>query len=158
MARVLKLTPSLATRIVGFIRAGSYVETAAAASGISKTTFYEWLKRAASGEQPFLSFAEQVEEAQAMAEMRDLALIGKAAERDWTAAAWRLERKFPDRYGTRARDELTQDKLRAETELTRERTRALVQWDEVLAAATPEERAAFYEVAERVRGRAKETK
>lgn len=26
-------------------------------------------------------------------------LIGKAAENQWQAAAWRLERKFPDRWG-----------------------------------------------------------
>lgn len=51
------------------------------------------------------------------------------------------------------RERLLRDKLRAETELTRERTRALVQWDEVLAAATPEERAAIYEVTQRVRER-----
>jgi len=54
------------------------------------------------------------------------------------------------------RARLERDKLRLEAEQIRERTRALVQWDEVLAGATPEERAAVYEVAERVRERSRQ--
>ena len=103
MPRPTKLTPKLQERIAGFVRAGAYVETAAAAAGVSKVTLYAWLKRGAAGEGPFAAFAEAIEEAQALAEMRDLALIGKAAETEWAAAAWRLERKFPDRYGRRTR-------------------------------------------------------
>lgn len=103
MPRPTKLTPKLQERIAGFVRAGAYVETAAAAAGVSKVTLYAWLKRGAAGDGPFAAFAEAIEEAQALAEMRDLALIGKAAETEWTAAAWRLERKFPDRYGRRTR-------------------------------------------------------
>lgn len=107
MPRPTKLTPKLQERVVGFVRAGAYVETAAAAAGISKETLYSWLRRGAAGEAPFAAFAEAVEEAQALAEMRDLALIGKAAETEWTAAAWRLERKFPDRYGRRTKHEVS---------------------------------------------------
>lgn len=107
MPRPTKLTPKLQERIVGFVRAGAYVETAAAAAGISKETLYSWLRRGAADEVPFAAFAEAVEEAQALAEMRDLALIGKAAETEWTAAAWRLERKFPDRYGRRTKHEVS---------------------------------------------------
>ena len=101
MPRHTKLTPKLQEQVVGYLRAGAYVETAAAAAGISKETLYSWLRRGAADEVPFAAFAEAVEEAQALAEMRDLALIGKAAETEWTAAAWRLERKFPSRYGRR---------------------------------------------------------
>lgn len=101
MPRPTKLTPKLQEQVVGYLRAGAYVETAAAAAGISKETLYSWLRRGAADEVPFAAFAEAVEEAQALAEMRDLALIGKAAETEWTAAAWRLERKFPSRYGRR---------------------------------------------------------
>ena len=101
MPRPTKLTPKLQEQVVGYLRAGAYVETAAAAAGISKETLYSWLRRGAADEVPFAAFAEAVEKAQALAEMRDLALIGKAAETEWTAAAWRLERKFPSRYGRR---------------------------------------------------------
>lgn len=102
MPRILKLTPALIEKIVGYLRAGAYVETAAAAAGISKQTLYTWLRRAAdeNEEDPiFAKFAAAVEEAQALAEVRDIALIGKAAETQWQAAAWRLERKSPERWG-----------------------------------------------------------
>lgn len=105
MARPTKLTPKLQEQIVSYLRAGAYVETAAAAAGIAKDTLYAWLRRGAAGEEPFARFAAAVEEAQAKSELRDLAIIGKAAETEWTAAAWRLERKYPDRYGRRARIE-----------------------------------------------------
>lgn len=102
MPRILKLTPALIKKIVGYQRAGAYVETAAAAAGISKQTLYTWLRRAVdeNEEDPiFAKFAAAVEEAQALAEVRDIALIGKAAETQWQAAAWRLERKSPERWG-----------------------------------------------------------
>jgi len=105
MARPTKLTSKLQEQIVSYLRAGAYVETAAAAAGIAKDTLYAWLRRGAAGEEPFARFAAAVEEAQAKSELRDLAIIGKAAETEWTAAAWRLERKYPDRYGRRARIE-----------------------------------------------------
>jgi hypothetical protein len=40
-----------------------------------------------------------LEQADAQAEVRDILLIGKAAQTNWKAAAWRLERRFPDRWG-----------------------------------------------------------
>ena len=49
----------------------------------------------------YQKFLSQVEKAQAEAESRDVALIAKAASDDWKAAAWRLERKQPRRYGPR---------------------------------------------------------
>lgn len=110
MPRILKLTPALIEKIVGYLRAGAYVETAAAAAGISKQTLYTWLRRAVdeNEEDPiFAKFAAAVEEAQALAEVRDIALIGKAAETQWQAAAWRLERKSPERWGRKDRVELS---------------------------------------------------
>ncbi len=46
-------------------------------------------------------FLNAVEKAQAESESRDVAIIAKAASDDWKAAAWRLERKQPRRYGPR---------------------------------------------------------
>lgn len=83
------------------IRGGNYIETAAAYAGISKQTLYNWLRRGArqkSGQ--YREFALAVEQALAEAEMRDLALIEQAArDGKWQAAAWRLERRFPKRWG-----------------------------------------------------------
>jgi transposase len=108
--RPTKLTPALQDKIVQAIRAGNYMETAAAYAGIHKDTLYAWLKRGArerSPHSPYRQFSDAVEKALAEAEVRDVALIAKAAEREWQAAAWRLERKFPDRWGRRERVQAT---------------------------------------------------
>ena len=104
MARPEKLTPEVQQKIVDAIRLGNYIETAAAYAGISKSTLYDWLKkggRARSGK--YREFSDAVEKALAESEMRDVAVITAAAKENWQAAAWRLERKFPDRWGRRER-------------------------------------------------------
>lgn len=106
MARPTKLTPELRDRICAFLRAGNYVETAAAAAGISKETLYKWLRRGARSKGgPCRDFADAVAVAQAQAEARDVALIARAAESQWQAAAWRLERRLPARWSRRERHE-----------------------------------------------------
>jgi hypothetical protein len=109
-----KLTDDIRKDIIKVIRSGNYIETACAYVGINKTTFYDWLKKGAREKQrvednprakvrkdlqKYVDFSEEVDKALAHAEIRDVAIIGKAAEKEWQAAAWRLERKFPDRWG-----------------------------------------------------------
>lgn len=102
--RPSKLTPELQARICEAIRAGNYIETAAAYAGVHKATLYDWLKRGANANAgKFREFSDAVEKALADAEARDVALIAKAATEHWQAAAWRLERKFPDKWGRRQR-------------------------------------------------------
>jgi transposase len=96
--RPTKLTPELQDRIVALLRAGNYIETAARFCDVDKVTLYAWLKRGnrqANG--PFREFLNAVERAQAEAEIRDLEVIRQ--EPSWQARAWRLERKFPQRWG-----------------------------------------------------------
>lgn len=111
--RPIKLTPDIQQKIVEAIKMGNYIETAAAFAGISKNTLYEWLKRGArekeriagtnrkpkASEAPFVRFSDVVEKAMADAEVRDVLIIANAAKENWQAAAWRLERKYPDRWG-----------------------------------------------------------
>lgn len=114
IGRPTKITPKIQETIVENLKAGNYIETAAAHAGIEKKTLYNWMKRAAREQQrvddnprakirkeeaPFVEFLHAVEKAQAFAEVRDVRLIAKAAEDHWQAAAWRLERKFPDKWG-----------------------------------------------------------
>jgi len=102
MGRPIKLTPDLQARIVAFLGAGAYVETAAAAAGVSKQTLYNWLSRGADGEEPFEAFLDAVEKAQGEADIRDLKTIRDAANGGvWQAAAWRLERRHPEQWGRR---------------------------------------------------------
>jgi len=114
MGRPTKFSNEIKHKIITAIRAGNYIETASAYAGISKNTLYDWLRRGErekqrveknprykirKSEQPFVDFSDAVEKALAEAEVRDVAIIAKAAEEQWQAAAWRLERKFPDRWG-----------------------------------------------------------
>ena len=41
--------PELTTRIVDLVRAGNYIETAAKAAGIHKSTYYAWMERGEAG-------------------------------------------------------------------------------------------------------------
>lgn len=122
--RPTKINEERAGKIIRAIRAGNYIETAAALAGINKSTLYAWLKRGAAemdrlqndpkakpkkSELPFLDFSNAVDIALAEAENRDVEAINAAVMDDWRAAAWRLERKFPDRWGRK-------DRLQAEVE------------------------------------------
>jgi transposase len=99
--RPTKLTPQTQARIVQAIVGGNDITVAAAYAGIGKTTFYEWLERGRKAKTgPFAAFADAIQKAQADAETRNVALIAKAAQDGtWTAAAWWLERKHPERWG-----------------------------------------------------------
>lgn len=72
--------PEMAERIVSAIKAGGYVETAAAFAGINKDTFYEWLKRGAKEKSgPFKEFSDAIGRAIAESEMRYVSVVAKAA-------------------------------------------------------------------------------
>jgi len=121
--RPTKLDPEIQNTIVTAIRAGAYVETAVKFAGITKDTFYRWLDRAAverervnggengrrvrARELPFVEFSDAVLKAAASSELDDLVIINNARVADWHAAAWKLERKYPKRWGRKERMEVT---------------------------------------------------
>ena len=105
-----KLDPAVTQRIVDLIRAGNYLEVAATAAGIHKSTLYRWLRYGRNQVRGrYRRFLVAVEKAQAESEARDVALIAKAAATDWRAAAWRLEKKLPRRYGPRVQISVQQE-------------------------------------------------
>jgi hypothetical protein len=108
MARPTKLTPKLLAEILRNMRTCAYRETACAAVGIDSKTLRNWLKLAKRGGASnaiYRTFAAGLEEAEAQAEIVDLTFISMAAKADWRAAAWRLARKSPERWGDRQRIE-----------------------------------------------------
>ena len=120
--RPTKLTSELTEEIAQYLRAGNYIETTAARVGINRDSIYEWLKRGAKEQERlsknprarlrkreaiFVEFSDTVKKAQAQSEAMLVGLIGKAAQKNWTAAAWRLERKYPDKWGRTERNVAT---------------------------------------------------
>ncbi|HEY3021799.1 MAG TPA: hypothetical protein VGJ32_16490 [Solirubrobacteraceae bacterium] len=101
--RPAKFGPDAVDRIVSVLRAGNYPQTAAAAAGISLETFYAWLRRgdpdrADPADAPYREFRERVERARGEGEARNVALVAQAAATSWQAAAWLLERQYPERW------------------------------------------------------------
>jgi transposase len=91
-----------AETIVELLRAGNYIDVAAAYAGISRATLYNWLRQGARHKTPELAqFAADVEQARAEAELRNVAIISNAAATNWQAAAWWLERTALRRWGRR---------------------------------------------------------
>lgn len=101
MGRPTKLTSELQAEIVRVLRGGAYVEDACGYVGIHKGTFYDWMERGHAGEELYADFTDAVEKARSEAVIRNVAIVQKAADDSWQAAAWWLERTRPDQYGRR---------------------------------------------------------
>lgn len=118
--RPSKRTPATEKRILESLRAGNTRTASAGYGGISKDTFYEWLKE-------FPDFSDAVKKAESDCEVAFVAVIKKAAtghpvektvtktrivggvsetettttrytEYSWQAGAWWLERRKPEDY------------------------------------------------------------
>lgn len=114
------MTPELVESICRAIRRGSYIEIAVEANGISRSTFFVWCKRARSNDPNdalYKAFFDAVNRAQCEAELRDTDLLddmvhGRPASIDEDTGeaipeikphtgllTWRLERRYPSRWG-----------------------------------------------------------
>jgi hypothetical protein len=102
--RRTKLTPEVHKQIVAALRLGATQKIACTAAGIGERTFYEWLERGGIGEEPWAQFSHDVESALGLAAIGWLETIeASALAGNWTAAAWKLERRFPEEFGQRVR-------------------------------------------------------
>lgn len=120
--RPLKLTPETTEKVVQGILAGVSLALASEAAGIANSTRMYWEKRgraeqqrllngdrARPAEKIYLDFLEATTRARARSLVRLTTQISLAAKRDWRAAAWMAERRFPEEYSNqvalRASDE-----------------------------------------------------
>lgn len=114
--RPTKLTAETQNTICDALRRGCYYETAASLAGISVRTLRNWLRAGAralddeadgrtqsAGERQLAGFHLACRQAEAEMEHEALGEISRHGEKEWTAHAWRLERRWPDRYGRRDR-------------------------------------------------------
>lgn len=88
----MKLEQNVADQLVAYVRAGALLEVALPAVGVKLEAFDELIR---SDDE----LRERLEQARATAEVANVALVRQAAqEGNWLAAAWLLERLYPDRY------------------------------------------------------------
>jgi hypothetical protein len=93
MPRRSKLTPAVQQRICDAIGIGATYEHAAAYGGIHYDTLRQWCATKPA-------FSEALKAAEARAVVGWLAKIEQAASAGtWQAAAWKLERRYPQLYG-----------------------------------------------------------
>lgn len=107
MSRTTILNETIQNAMVEAIRNGNYASTAAEACGISSTTHYRWMEQGEDGIEPYSGYRDAIKRAEAEAEMNAVKVIKAASLENWTAGAWYLERKFPDKWGRK--DKLTQE-------------------------------------------------
>jgi hypothetical protein len=104
MARC-KLTPELQTQLVECIESGMYYDLACQAVGISTVTFWFWMKKGKEGkDEQFINFSNAIKKAKGVCAKNALDMIKAHSIKEWTAAAWLLERRFRKYYGKDAKD------------------------------------------------------
>lgn len=107
IGRKTKLTPETQSRIVQAIRGGNYIEVAARYAGIDPVTFWNWMKRGETGEEPFLNFFNAIKDAEALSEAEAVAQVRLASRdpKNWAAGMTWLERRFQQRWSRTDRQE-----------------------------------------------------
>ncbi len=108
VGRSTKLTEELIEQISIAVENGSSNKDACILTGISESTFYNWMneakalqdkKKIPSDKRIYLEFMESLKKAEAMFKQFHLGQINKASrEGSWQASAWMLERKYPNEY------------------------------------------------------------
>ena len=106
--RPSKLTKRRQDRICDALRGGHSHAVAARIGGISLKTFNRWISRSRDPEETdprYSRFGAAVLVAELEAEETITGHLIAATEKNWRAAAWWLERRFPERWGRPREDD-----------------------------------------------------
>ena len=101
--RKTKLTRAKINEAANLVKSGNYAVIVCQYLGIHESTYYDWINRGKDDEQSgertlYSEFSKAIKSAEAEAEVRNVAIIQKAAKDTWQAAAWYLERKHKSRW------------------------------------------------------------
>jgi hypothetical protein len=96
-----KLTPTLQQYLVRALSVGCTHRAACQYAGIHYATFYRWLHTGETGKAPYDDFCNAIKRAEAEGVLRALEQIHAAGDTDWRAAAWLLERRYPEEFSKR---------------------------------------------------------
>lgn len=100
-----KLTDALQISYLAALQRCFFVETAAAMVGVTRQVVNLWLrdgKKAKSG--IYFDFFSAVQKTLANKEADIVDIISASANEEWQAAAWLLERRFPERWSSVTRE------------------------------------------------------
>jgi transposase len=87
---------------IKLMRSGVFIKHACKAVGIDHSTYYDWMRKGEKEtEGAYRDFYLGVKKARAESIARNVALVQKAAAKNWRAAAWWLERSCPKEFGKR---------------------------------------------------------
>ena len=114
MPRPTKLTPEVQRKLVGLTRAGVYLTSSAPFVGVTRPTVRSWIRRGEAeiarvdageppdeAEQPYVEFALAMSQAKAYANIMDMAVIRRAAEKDPYWALQSLKLRNPEWFRSR---------------------------------------------------------
>jgi transposase-like protein len=98
-----KFTEENRSAILRYLEAGNTVETACRMVGVHRSQIYRWLKRGedARAGTIFRTFYDDVQAAEARAEVRAMTIVQQGMRDDPRWAAWYLERRRPEQWGRR---------------------------------------------------------
>jgi hypothetical protein len=99
-----KYTPEIVLRTKELLELGLNYQDICDSIGISAETFSQWRKK-------YPEYSEVVRIANAKVKEIALKSIRVGEMRDWKAAAWRLERRWPDEYKDKKELEITKPSL-----------------------------------------------
>lgn len=98
--RPLTFTPKLAGEVISAVERGVPLRQAAALAGVSDALLHMWLRFGRDGkEQKYVDFEREVYRASAICVDITVKRLNEAAEEDWRAGAWLLERTHPREFG-----------------------------------------------------------
>lgn len=131
--RPFTLSPELTEVVCTSLRAGNYLETAAASAGVTSRSLRLWVQKGHDARKRkvrnrYRRFLDAIEKAQADGEVSHVKAVVDARAEHWQASAWWLERTRPERFGRR-------DKVLVENSVREELDGALNTLQKKLSAA-----------------------
>jgi len=115
--RTTKMSAARVEAVLMGLRKGLSRTVAGQAAGVSKDSIRRWMERSAT----FRADTEQAEaESQSMLVGIVLAAAAKKLPNTWQAAAWLLERRWPEVYGQRSKVDISLDIAEAAREVAEE--------------------------------------
>ena len=96
-----KLTPQVHKAILDGVGKGMPIARMCSLLRITRSSYYEWLRRGRDGEEPYAALVEDLEHVEAELEKRLIGVVMEAAieGKNWIPAMTILERKWPENYG-----------------------------------------------------------